>query len=146
MSAPLATKKADIKAHWKDYLVSIEKICPSSKDFEDFDICFACGAITEEIHRAHIVARCLGGGDKPDNLHLLCKWCHLSSEGMAGEEYFSWMKARHLLSPYIDMKKHVEPELRRLVEAMAIEEGWTKPSRGKRHARKEPQQQHRRRT
>ena len=55
--------------------------------------CFACSSLdTQRLERAHILARCNGGDDSLDNLHLLCRHCHISSELMSGEEYWLWFQ------------------------------------------------------
>ena len=55
--------------------------------------CFACSSLdTTRLERAHIFARCDGGSDKVDNLHLLCRHCHVSSETISGEKYWQWFK------------------------------------------------------
>ena len=55
--------------------------------------CFACSSLdTTRLERAHILARCSGGSDEVDNLHLLCSYCHVSSEKISGEKYWQWFK------------------------------------------------------
>jgi hypothetical protein len=43
--------------------------------------CFACGR-TNGIERSHLVAHIYGGDESIDNLHLLCRSCHFSTEGL----------------------------------------------------------------
>jgi len=55
------------------------------------NICFACGFMgyTE---RCHITPRHIGGADTSDNLHLLCRECHLESEYINDRAaYFDWI-------------------------------------------------------
>lgn len=47
------------------------------KSNEEF--CFCCGDI-KQIEKAHIIAVSSGGEDTVENLHLLCKSCHLRTE------------------------------------------------------------------
>lgn len=54
------------------------------------DVCFACHC-TAKTQRAHIMARCDGGTDEVDNIHLLCPSCHAESEGIDGDLYFDWL-------------------------------------------------------
>jgi hypothetical protein len=51
--------------------------------------CFAC-RIAAPLERAHILPRWAGGSDEPVNLHLLCRACHLKSEGLFGISYWRW--------------------------------------------------------
>jgi hypothetical protein len=53
--------------------------------------CFACGA-TANIERCHIKAKNEAGNDGVENLHLLCKSCHVDSEMLSGERYWIWLK------------------------------------------------------
>ena len=68
-----------IAAFWSDKL-----------DYIDSENCFAChwGGGLE---RCHITARCNGGSDNVDNLHVLCLECHKASEHIEGKEYFAWL-------------------------------------------------------
>ena len=43
------------------------------------EFCFCCGDI-KQIEKAHIIAVSSGGEDTVENLHLLCKSCHLRTE------------------------------------------------------------------
>lgn len=52
--------------------------------------CFACGR--PETQRAHIRARCVGGEDTVENLHLLCRGCHAETELLDGEPYWKWLR------------------------------------------------------
>lgn len=61
----------------------------------DDDECMACGR-AHALHRAHIMPRCAGGTDEPDNLHLLCPICHRDSEFFVGEAYDAWFDAAHV--------------------------------------------------
>ena len=61
---------------------------------DEHDICFACDFINETTEKAHIKARCNGGNDEPDNLHLLCPQCHKASEFMEGQAYWNWIADR----------------------------------------------------
>jgi len=84
--AKLPTAKA-IRDHWRDWCWQRHNDPP-----ED-NYCFACGMIDDrfKLERAHIVARCNGGSDGVENLHLLCHTCHRASEFKEGKEYFDWL-------------------------------------------------------
>lgn len=49
--------------------------------------CFMCGCI-QPLERAHIIPDCQGGTGEADNLHLLCKTCHTSTEYLTGQPYW----------------------------------------------------------
>lgn len=55
--------------------------------------CFACSKVAS-LDRAHILAIQHGGKNGADNLHLLCKRCHLASERLTGDEYWAWFNAK----------------------------------------------------
>ncbi len=54
--------------------------------------CMACG-YHKGIQRAHVQPLCEGGDHKLSNIHLLCRNCHVESEHLSGESYWSWMRA-----------------------------------------------------
>ena len=89
--------KHQIKRFWKDKIVNIKKdIFESTDMFDNGDYCFACGLLTNNhTEMAHIVARCSGGTDDVDNIHLLCSVCHKESEIIEGDKYFEWLKTRN---------------------------------------------------
>ena len=58
---------------------------------EDFHLCcFACG-FHKRLERCHIKARCNKGLDDCNNLHLLCRNCHVESEFYEGALYWQWL-------------------------------------------------------
>ena len=58
--------KKEITLHWKKkYDIT----------FED-NFCWGCGFRKHSLDRAHLLAHCNGGDEHPDNLILLCKFCH----------------------------------------------------------------------
>ena len=60
----------------------------------DVNHCFACSSLDSyRLERAHILAKHLGGQDSVENLHILCKHCHISSEMLGGEQYWRWFEA-----------------------------------------------------
>ena len=73
-------------------------------------ICFACGWL-RPLHRAHITARCNGGSDAPSNIHLLCRRCHATSEGLAGGSYWQWFNAQNQWSELVALGIAARPEL-----------------------------------
>lgn len=59
----------------------------------DDNTCFKCGFTvigSTAVERAHIKASCDGGTEELDNLHLLCKNCHIESELLDDELYWFW--------------------------------------------------------
>lgn len=80
----MPTERA-IRRHWRAWLADRE----GNFDAKEA-LCFACGMI-EECERAHILARCDGGDDGVDNLHMLCRVCHKVSEGLSGDGYWLWL-------------------------------------------------------
>lgn len=71
----------------------------SLDEFMENDYCMACGMIHPRgaTERAHILALCEGGGNGPDNLHLLCAACHKDSELYSGAKYWQWFCDRTAL-------------------------------------------------
>jgi hypothetical protein len=55
------------------------------------DMCFAC-TFTSKTERAHILPVCEGGNNSVQNIHLLCKSCHVESEYLSGDAYWRWFK------------------------------------------------------
>lgn len=60
-------------------------------------ICFACGSELGT-ERCHIVPKTDGGSDDAENLHLLCKECHIESEYLTGDVYWIWFKRKNPLN------------------------------------------------
>jgi len=95
--------KLAVKTHWAPYLVSIDKFDCIEEVFES-DYCFACGQeSTGDIERAHITARCEGGSDSVENIHLLCGFCHKLSEFINGDEYLIWLKEQDAIKLMFQM-------------------------------------------
>jgi len=79
-----------ILTHWIPWLISANRF-DSKEDAEG--CCFACGVFVHgNLERSHITARCDGGADDVENLHLLCSWCHKASEYITGPDYFRWFE------------------------------------------------------
>jgi 5-methylcytosine-specific restriction endonuclease McrA len=55
------------------------------------DVCFACGT-KGVVERCHILAVFDGGTHDIENLHLLCRECHIESEYLNGSFYWKWFK------------------------------------------------------
>ena len=87
MPSEIAIRKFWAKQLWK------EKGFDSESDFLKPGICFACGFEGKE--RCHIFPRCKGGLDSVENLHILCGFCHKTSECLEGENYYSWLLERN---------------------------------------------------
>lgn len=77
----------------RNKLPSREKIAAYWSERRDLDLyadeCFACGDYLK-LERAHICAHTSGGSGGPENLHVLCKSCHLESEMLEGRSYWRW--------------------------------------------------------
>lgn len=86
-----------VRRYWASQLVKLGKF-DSITEAAEPGSCFACG-FHDALERAHIVARSDGGPDEVGNLHLLCRPCHRSSEGLSGETYWSWLASR----TYVDV-------------------------------------------
>jgi hypothetical protein len=109
----MPTKKA-IKMHWANRLVNIAKF-DSIEELFEADYCFACGTIddkdgddekTQYTERAHIIARCNGGDDTVENLHLLCSLCHKASEFIEDDDYAQWFMKRNAIKMMIEATAH----------------------------------------
>ena len=76
-----------IMDYWRDW------VWETHEDAPEDGFCWACGMIYEGgLERAHIQARCNGGADTVENLHLLCSVCHKVSEYLEGDDYWKWLE------------------------------------------------------
>lgn len=85
-----------IRIHWSERLWQVKGF-DSVVEFMENGTCFACGWNDGAAERAHIHARCNGGIDTAENLHMLCRICHKDSEGLEGERYWEWLMQRNAL-------------------------------------------------
>lgn len=74
-----------------------------NKDIQK-DCCFACGFNAPILQRCHILSKVDGGSDKANNLHLLCRFCHIESEFFSGESYSVWIKNK---TDSLEMEMHL---------------------------------------
>ena len=91
--------RAHIWAAWCWWLAEVGKADSADEVIEDFaggdGWCFACGMSDGLVlDRSHIDARCDGGSDDIENLHLLCRTCHKASEHLSGAAYVDWLLRR----------------------------------------------------
>ena len=104
---PNLPSEKKIREYWQSTDIWLKKptqFCSSSELLEK-DVCFACGFMhnprkkksTKSCERAHILARSEGGSDTVENLHMLCRYCHLDSEMISGEKYWDWFYRRSIL-------------------------------------------------
>lgn len=87
--------------------------------------CFACGD-TYIIERCHIIPRNSGGTDLVNNIHLLCKKCHIESEFLYGNVYWNWFNYQrkhewklplaHTVNRYKKMGFDITQKMSELVE------------------------------
>lgn len=86
-----------VRAYWSEWVLkTMGDRDESPLTLEDGTVgrlCFACGFYWPESERAHIVARCNGGTDTVENLHMLCRPCHKASEALEGSEYWEWLES-----------------------------------------------------
>ena len=60
--------------------------------------CMACGIAQDSyLERAHVKARCCGGSNHFNNIHMLCKRCHKESEEIHGLRYWVWLHLKSQL-------------------------------------------------
>ncbi len=81
-----------IRAYWCERIYE-RKDFDSPQEVLEKGICFACGIATQ-VYRAHIKARCDGGSDNVENLHMLCGICHRVSEFLSDDLYWDWFWER----------------------------------------------------
>jgi hypothetical protein len=81
-----------INRMWVGFLIHIGRIKKRADVHRHF--CWVCGYESDgPMERAHILARQDGGGDGPENIHMLCSTCHRQSEFLNGGMYFMWFCA-----------------------------------------------------
>jgi hypothetical protein len=85
-----------VKNYWWPYLVAIGKF-ESEEEVKEDNYCFACGW-KHPLERAHIIPRTNGGSDEPDNIHLLCHYCHKCAENIAAD----WQTSEEVKTAYFD--------------------------------------------
>lgn len=57
------------------------------------ELCWRCGS-NSKLERCHIVPHSLGGPDTPENLVLLCSFCHYEAPNVKDQDFFwDWLKA-----------------------------------------------------
>lgn len=83
----MPSRKA-IALFWLKTIYAFDKHTEATAEGE---ACFACSR-PFWLDRAHIVPACKGGSDSVENLHVLCKICHLYSENYSGSDYWRWFR------------------------------------------------------
>lgn len=63
-------------------------------DIDGIYDCFACG-FDSQVQRAHIIAISEGGDNAVSNIHLLCPNCHVESEILSEECYWTWLQNKN---------------------------------------------------
>lgn len=89
-----------IRKYWSESLWEIKGF-DSADEFINKGTCFACGMDAGGIERAHIKAKCEGGSDTVENLHMLCHVCHKDSEFLSGDQYADWFHSRSVMDMLI---------------------------------------------
>ena len=80
----------DYGKYWLDVYYDDDEIVSVKTSY-----CFACGSSCGT-ERAHIVPAHFDGEHIEENLHLLCKECHLESEWITDRDtYFNWFKSKN---------------------------------------------------
>jgi len=96
--------KVNIAKYWIDKLLEttdkfwLDVYIDLGYTKESLDTCFACGSYSGSTERAHIKAKHKGGSDSIENLHLLCKHCHLESENFSDDLYNEWFLSKNPLN------------------------------------------------
>jgi hypothetical protein len=80
--------RRQIYRYWKNRLLE------RSIEIGDDDTCFACGDV-RHLERAHIKTRMYEGKDSVENIHVLCKPCHIESEYFSETAYWNWLKYKN---------------------------------------------------
>ena len=93
-------KAKEILSFWAEDLICkygkfwLDDFYEYGPDKEMTQVCFACGSWCGT-ERAHIIAIWEGGDNSLQNLHLLCKHCHLESEYITDKKsYFEWFESK----------------------------------------------------
>ena len=105
-----------IMEHWLDKFneQGIWDIVSIDRDGIPAKACFGCGC-PSKVERAHITALVNGGTNDLDNLHLLCRGCHVESESYSGEVYDKWFRWK------INQQGWLSAKLQMLVETGLLE-------------------------
>jgi 5-methylcytosine-specific restriction endonuclease McrA len=102
-----------IKEYWNNTLVAYGKF--DKDEIFQGDYCFACGYDNGPTIRAHIQAKCNGGPDEVENLHLLCPCCHRTSEFLEGDKYWHWFKERSIIDMIVQDRTNTGLNLGHLI-------------------------------
>lgn len=81
------------RKYWAD-VIDITKMRGAMWDspaefIESLGHCYVCG-YKAKLEKCHILAYQYGGHSNHDNIHFLCKFCHVISEGITGNQYWDW--------------------------------------------------------
>ena len=101
-------KKIEILQHWAEILIkdygkfwldvlwdNFDGMKQNDKIIMQTSYCFACGC-NVGTERSHIIPVCDGGGHNVQNIHLLCKECHIESEYFSNSNiYWDWFKMKN---------------------------------------------------
>jgi hypothetical protein len=119
-----------IRDHWALFLTEVRKFTSEFDVMDQDNACFACGHAWDENdvpEKAHILARCDGGSDTAENLHMLCHECHKTSETLSGYKYWAWFYERTIMDRIWQVGAMYGMNLNPLIQklaAIAREEGF----------------------
>ena len=95
---PIKTTKKEIVNYWERH----QDECGLSVDWSEAEErCWRCG-YKKTLERCHIIPDSLGGEDKPENLVLLCKRCHIEAPNVESKT-FMWDWLRAYGTPFYDI-------------------------------------------
>ncbi|WP_338554628.1 HNH endonuclease signature motif containing protein [Paenibacillus sp. KS-LC4] len=93
----IKTSKTDIADYWFSI---VDESDLSVDAAEAYERCWRCG-YEKSLEKCHIIPDSLGGEDKPSNLVLLCKRCHLENPNIADPDIM-WDWIRAYKTPFYD--------------------------------------------
>ncbi len=86
----IKTSKKEIVDYW---FSKVDESGLSVDAAEAHERCWRCGC-ERSLERCHIIPASLGGEDKPSNLVLLCRRCHLENPNVLDPEImWDWLRA-----------------------------------------------------
>lgn len=115
-------------------MLPLEQLADYWRGRDVFDVqdgCFACQR-TGALHRAHLVARCQGGLDGPQNVVILCAPCNQVMPRFdidEAEQAINWVQSRRSLDDEVIRRKRMRRNMRLGQRLKAIEREITQARR-----------------